>query len=174
MPLLRVRTICVLLLFLPLTTPCSLLFTTLRTTPASLAHANALQSLRGPDATTLTRVNNHTYLHNLLHMSGATPTTQPYTNNVDKYALYNGEIYNSADYLPPNNPSSDGTALLPAYNRHGPTFPQHLDGEFALLLVDYANDLIVLATDAFGTKPLHVAVVGRDVVVASYKSAVER
>ena len=66
--------------------------------------------------------------------------------------IFNGEIYNSEEFSPPS--LSDGHSLLAAYHKLGPSFPQHLDGEFSLVLFDYAKSLLIVASDTFGTKLL--------------------
>ena len=53
---------------------------------------------------------------------------------------------------------SDGSVLIPLYLRFGARFVRRLKGEFAIAIYDFAKGLVVLATDAFGTKPLHFAV----------------
>jgi asparagine synthetase B (glutamine-hydrolysing) len=127
---------------------------------------NAFIRLRGPDHTeTLTR-DGLTFVHNLLSISGAF-TVQPFQQD-DVIALYNGEIYN---YLSYGNYSSDGLCLIPLYREYGPLFPQVLDGEFAVVIVDLAARCVILSTDIFATKPLHVAFEGPYFAVASYESA---
>jgi len=49
--------------------------------------------------------------------------------------------------------------------------PRHLDGEFAICLVDYKNRKILLSTDVFATKPLWWCVENGEIGVASYESA---
>ncbi len=84
--------------------------------------------------------------HFLLNVTGP-PTPQPFVDG-DVVCLYNGEIYNHP-YA-----ASDGENLIPLYREHGILFPQHLDGEFAIALYDFAADLALFITDRFATKPL--------------------
>ncbi len=151
---------------IPLSSPCSFLVSSHPPPP----DANHLQSRRGPDSTTSSHHAGLTWTHNLLHMTGPF-TPQPF-EDADIVATYNGEIYNAADYAPNN--LSDGSSLIPAYKDHGPSFPSYLDGEFALVLLDGGSSTLVLATDVFGTKPLHYSISGSHIVVASYESAVRR
>ena len=58
--------------------------------------------------------------------------------------VYNGEIYNAMEHY-----TSDGECIIPKYLQHGFYFPNMLDGEFAICLVDYANERIVLSSDVF-------------------------
>ena len=69
---------------------------------------------------------------------------------------------------------SDGYALLTAYGLRGLRFPAHLDGEFAIVLADFKNDVLILSTDVFATKPLHYAINGKLFGAATYESALRR
>ena len=44
--------------------------------------------------------------------------------------------------------------ILQAYRDFGVNFASHLDGEFAVILLDFEHDWLLVATDAFGTRPL--------------------
>lgn len=101
-----------------------------------------------------------TFTHYLLNVTGP-PTMQPFVDG-DIVALYNGEIYN----LPFSR--SDGENIIQAYLEHGAVFPRALDGEFAIALYDFGNDLAVFATDRFATKPLW----RNAIECASYQSGV--
>ena len=149
-----------------------------------LHHANRFLRPRGPDATTVRSLGNDwSFLHNLLSMTGAV-TTQPFISaDGRRAAVFNGEIYNfralarqlagSADAY-----ASDGFALLPAYERWGVSFVQHLEGEFALVVVDLDRRRAVVSADVFGTKPLWFAIwqppqapAPPRILVATYESA---
>ena len=149
-----------------------------------LHHANRFLRPRGPDATTVRSLDNDwSFLHNLLAMTGAV-TTQPFISaDGRRAAVFNGEIYNfralarqlagSADAY-----ASDGFALLPAYERWGVSFVQHLEGEFALVVVDLDRRRAVVSADVFGTKPLWFAIwqppqapAPPRILVATYESA---
>jgi asparagine synthetase B (glutamine-hydrolysing) len=138
-----------------------------------IAEANAYSRRRGPDATKMTVVEDWTFLHNLLSMTGAF-TMQPFVQapparGQGKVAtsghvsvVFNGEIYNYRQLaleLTGNEEAfaSDGFALLPAYERWGMEMVRHLEGEFAIVLVDFRLRRVLLSADAFGTKPLHYA-----------------
>jgi len=101
---------------------------------------------RGPDATNIIYKNKNTFVHNLLSITGP-PTIQPYVDN-DLLCMYNGEIYNANGY------DNDGQCLLDFYKNDGFQFVKKLDGEFALVLIDYSKNIILLSSDTFGTKPL--------------------
>ena len=55
--------------------------------------------LRGPDLTTDIRISGVRFVHHLLAMTGE-PTPQPLTDGANReiVALFNGEIYNFADF----------------------------------------------------------------------------
>jgi len=141
---------------------------------ANLTYVNFFMRPRGPDATNLvTGPHNYTFLHNLLQMTGP-PTLQPFIDESDTiYAVYNGEIYN----FDSSRFASDGLSIVPLYQEHGWRFVQKLDGEFAVVLFDFAKKTVVLSTDVFGTKPLWYAITDEGpagIQAASYKSALER
>jgi asparagine synthase (glutamine-hydrolysing) len=115
---------------------------------------------RGGDAVGVRQREGLRFVHHLLHVTGEL-TPQPFVDG-DIRAVYNGEIYN----LPFTR--SDGENLIPLYREHGPRFVSKLDGEFAIALYDFANDLAVFATDRFATKPIW----RNGVECASYQSGV--
>jgi len=124
--------------------------------------ANWWQRWRGPDATNVAYAHGWAFLHNLLSMTG-TFTPQPFVSDDGRtIALFNGEIYNYrrlAKALTGSSDSfgSDGHVLLPAYAKWGEEFLKNLHGEFAIVLVDFATQRVILSTDAFSTKPLWYA-----------------
>jgi len=113
-----------------------------------------------------------TFVHNLLHMTGER-VVQPFVDD-EVVAVYNGEIYNArqvpAGFRERHRYRSDGECLVPSYRHLGPRFPQVLDGEWALVLLDFAKQIAVLSTDVFSTKPLWYSL-HRGFHVASYESA---
>ena len=164
-----------LLLFTVRVSPCSFLVTSDVIPPASLPYINFYLKMRGPDKTNHVRVGDVTFVHNLLHMTGAMHV-QPFVS-ADKsvVALFNGEIYNYRELGVAGTPTTDGEVLLPMYAKHGETFVQKLRGEFAIVIVDLAKGTILLSTDAFGTKPFWAAETqAGGFAVASYASALTR
>ena len=117
---------------------------------------------RGEDGLSYHHQGGYTFFHSLLHMTGER-TTQPFVDG-DIVCVYNGEIYNAPSDLP-----SDGCWLIPLYKEFGPTFPQMLDGEFAIALFDFAKGIAVYSTDAFRCKPIFVNCDG----AASYASGLK-
>ncbi|MFD3534414.1 asparagine synthase (glutamine-hydrolyzing) [Streptomyces sp. NPDC058664] len=80
-------------------------------------------------------------------------------------AVLNGEIYNHAElrrglaargHRFPDH--CDGTLLPALYAEHGPAFAEHLDGMFAVAVLDLrpGSSQLVLAVDDMGMKPIHL------------------
>jgi asparagine synthetase B (glutamine-hydrolysing) len=129
------------------------------------ADSNRLMVRRGPDNTTLTEIGDFYFMHNLLSITGEF-TPQPFIDEErEVVVVYNGEIYNAEGY------KSDGHIIIPRYFQYGFRMPNMLDGEFAICLVDYRNQKIILSTDVFATKPLWWSVEDGEIGVASYESA---
>ncbi len=77
-----------------------------------IAAANVKTRRRGPDKTTVLRLHDHTFVHNLLSMTGPL-TKQPFVDEKNEIvATYNGEIYNYPDL---GTYSSDGESIIPTY-----------------------------------------------------------
>lgn len=121
---------------------------------------------RGPDHTELVQREGLIFIHNLLSINGAFQV-QPFQQD-HLTALYNGEIYNHQTF---GTFTSDGQCIIPAYLELGSLFPQALDGEYAIAVVDHAARCVTISTDVFATKPLYVAFEGPYFGVASYESA---
>ncbi len=150
---------------------CSFIFT--NTIDYDFELANYFSKLRGPDLTTGIKLKNYHFIHNLLSITGEM-TPQPFLSS-DKsiVCMYNGQIYNSKE-ITDTEYSSDGKCLIPAYQKYGMTFTQKLDGEFAIVLIDFNENIMLIATDPFATKPLWYAISGHQVGIASYKSSLSR
>jgi asparagine synthetase B (glutamine-hydrolysing) len=123
---------------------CSFIFT--ERVVDNLDIVNFYTKFRGPDKTNSETINGLTFIHNLLSITGEF-TTQPFIDN-DVICLYNGEIYDYGDY------NSDGESLIPLYREHGFDFIKRLDGEFAIVLVDFTHGKVMFSTDTFKTKPI--------------------
>ncbi len=143
---------------------CSFLLTNLPVD--DLDKANYFQRFRGPDHTSIIERGGFTLVHNLLSITGLF-TPQPFES--ERYsALFNGEIYNSSDF---GGFNSDGECLIPAIDEYGDLFARHLDGEFAVAIVDHYQKKVVFSTDTFATKPLYFAKFGDYIGLSSYPSA---
>lgn len=142
-------------------TMCSFLFSSKEPT----SECNYFMRMRGPDKNTVTEVGDFYFLHNLLSITGKF-TPQPFIDHDNEIVVvYNGEIYNASEY------ESDGYSIIPKYLEHGFSMPTLLDGEFAICLVDYKNEKILLSSDIFSTKPIWWSVEHGEIGVASYESA---
>jgi len=93
-------------------------------------------------------------------------TTQPFKKG-DVVAVFNGEIYNYLDF---GTYSTDGEILIDLYNEYGPEFIRQLDGEFAICLVDFSKDLVLISADTFACKPLWYEFKDGKFCVGSYNS----
>mgnify|MGYP001187347944 FL=1 len=132
---------------------------------------------RGPDHTEHKIINNYNFIHVLLSMTGKDYTIQPFIyknedkdnkTNKDIVIIFNGEIYNYKEF---GDFNSDGECIIEAYKKYGDDFVKHLDGEFALLLVDFSRDLLYYSTDIFSIKPLWFAQDDREIGICSYESS---
>lgn len=147
---------------------CSILFSS-KLPKADINYINEHLKYRGPDLTNFVTLNNHFYLHNLLSITG-TFTPQPLIDNNEIAVLFNGEVYNYTTF---GNYDNDTKCLIPLYKEFGIDFIKKLDGEYAIVLVDYILQHIIVTTDIHGTKPLFVSTTD-GVGVATYPSALER
>ena len=77
---------------------------------------------------------------------------------------FNGEIYNYRElkqelelkgYVFSTN--SDTEVILKAYQEYGDDCPKYLDGMFAFAIWDNEKELLFMARDRFGKKPLYYA-----------------
>ena len=98
------------------------------------------------DITYAKELNGLHFVHTLLPITGDF-TPQPFEED-NIVCLYNGEIYNH-EFV-----KSNGENLIPLYKKFGLLFCDQLDGEFAIALYDFKNDIALFITDPFGTKPL--------------------
>lgn len=136
-----------------------------------LQQANKFIQRRGPDHTSWGSANGITFVHNLLSITGDF-TPQPFVDKEDNIVcLYNGEIYNAFSF--DKNYKSDGECILSLYKEHGKDFVKLLDGEYAICIVDFRKNEIILVSDTFLTKPLWYGKNGSNFSIGSYKSSVE-
>lgn len=147
---------------------CSFLFTDKRVD--DFDYTNHYMKFRGPDTTNSIMVNEYTIAHNILSITGEF-TQQPFVDQDDEIVcVYNGQIYNYDDF---GDYKSDGECIIPTYKKFGERGFVTLDGEFAIVLADFKNNLLHLVTDPFATKPLWYGIQDKKIAVASYESAVK-
>lgn len=115
----------------------------------------------GPDGQYFKVGNGWAINNNRLAIQGLDGGIQPFSLN-GKYAVYNGEIYNheilketlkKKGYV--FNDHCDGAVILPLYELYGDDFVRHLDGMFAIAIMDEKEDKILLATDPSAIKSLY-------------------
>ncbi len=138
--------------------------------PEDFNYINEFNVKRGPDSTSTLSFKGHYFAHNLLSITGEY-TEQPFVKE-DVVALFNGEIYNFKSFDIPCK--SDGEIIIPLYQQYGESFANKLDGEFAIVIYDFAEKQIVFTTDAFATKPLWYSFEEERMGFASYKSVLDR
>jgi asparagine synthetase B (glutamine-hydrolysing) len=135
-----------------------------------LLQANRLIQRRGPDYTSWSKAKGITFIHNLLSITGDF-TPQPFLDKQDEIVcVYNGEIYNAFSFS--KNYKSDGECIIPLYKEYGKNFAKHLDGEYAICIIDFKKNVIVLVSDTFLTKPLWYGKAGDVFAIGSYKSSI--
>jgi asparagine synthase (glutamine-hydrolysing) len=128
---------------------------------------------RGPDGDGVAVLGGHTLGAARLEIFGGTEARQPWIAE-GLGIVFNGEIYNYAVLR--SELAADGVRfvsgtetelLLHLYQRDGDRFPIRLRGMFAIALLDWARDRIVLARDPFGIKPFYYATRGGELLFAS-------
>jgi len=134
----------------------------------NLKTVNAKCQKRGPDLTNSKVVNGIQFLHNLLHITGE-QIPQPFIKN-NIACVFNGEIYNYKSF---GNYQSDGESIIDVYLANGDKFVSLLDGEFALCLIDFSKNKIIIANDVFACKPLWYEFVNEKFCIASYNSQLQ-
>ncbi|MFI8764219.1 asparagine synthase (glutamine-hydrolyzing) [Streptomyces sp. NPDC053792] len=138
-----------------------------RPDPAQLAAVSARQRHGGPDEHQVLSGPGWSLGCDRLAVTDPCGGQQPYRlpHLPGIVAVLNGEIYNHADlrrtlaargHRFPDH--CDGTVLPALYAEYGPAFAEHLDGMFAVALIDLrpGSTQLVLAVDDMGMKPLHL------------------
>ena len=125
---------------------------------------------RGPDHTEHKIINEYNFVHVLLSMTGKDLTIQPFVyDNI--IIMFNGEIYNYKDF---GDFNSDGECIIKCYKKYSHNFARYLDGEFAIVLVDFNTNELFYSTDVFSTKPLWCAIDNnKDIGISSYESCLK-
>jgi asparagine synthase (glutamine-hydrolysing) len=133
---------------------------------------------RGPDGTGIySHDNNHICITRLSIVDLKAPAGPFVTDDGLTAIVFNGEIYNhsqlrdqlkSKGYL--FKTKTDTEVVLNAYREFGNEFVSHLDGMFALAILDQSK--IILVRDRLGIKPLYYAVLDNTLVFASEIKAI--
>ena len=126
---------------------------------------------RGPDHTNIINLNNITFIHNLLSITGI-KTIQPFISN-NIVIVYNGEIYNYIEIGKQFKKTykSDGECIIDLYNEYGENFPKYIHGEFAIVLCDFNKMKMIITNDIFATKPLYLSFNNNKFAISTYKCA---
>lgn len=89
---------------------------------------------------------------------------QPIQDNIrNVFCVFNGEIYNhlalreELSLYHRFESKCDSEVVLHAYSQWGNKFTNHLDGKFAICIVDEGRNSLILARDRMGVKPLYYA-----------------
>ena len=145
---------------------CSILFTNKK---PNVNDYNLLKS-RGPDATTQESIAGYYFVHNLLSLTGDF-TKQPVQQD-GIVLLFNGEIYNYKDLDP--TAESDSYSIISTYKKYGTKFVKHLDGEYAIVLVDINKQLIIFSADVFRTKPLFYSIENDKIGISTFETPLQK
>ncbi|MBE6139923.1 MAG: asparagine synthase (glutamine-hydrolyzing) [Firmicutes bacterium] len=121
-------------------------------------------SHRGPDGEGFFFANDVALGHRRLSIIDLENGNQPMFNEDNTIAvIFNGEIYNYLELkeeLAVNHEfktQSDTEVLIHGYETWKEDLPKHLRGMFAFAIYDLKNDVLFLAKDHFGIKPLYYA-----------------
>ncbi|MFJ3906210.1 asparagine synthase (glutamine-hydrolyzing) [Streptomyces sp. NPDC090025] len=134
-------------------------------TPHEMRAVAALQRHGGPDATGTARAPGWGLGNNRLAVVDLDGGEQPYGLSGQVRVVFNGEIYNHEELrarlvaLGHDIPDRcDGSVLPALYLEYGEAFTDHLDGMYAVALVDERGPVprLLLATDHIGMKPLYL------------------
>ncbi|MER8231068.1 asparagine synthase (glutamine-hydrolyzing) [Streptomyces sp. NPDC101490] len=138
-----------------------------RPEPAQLAAVSARQRHGGPDEHQVLSGPGWSLGCDRLAVTDPCGGQQPYRlpHLPGILAVLNGEIYNHVElrrtlaargHRFPDR--CDGTVLPALYAEYGPAFAEHIDGMFAVAVLDLrpASTQLVLAVDDMGMKPLHL------------------
>jgi asparagine synthase (glutamine-hydrolysing) len=132
-------------------------------TPHEIRAAAVLQRHGGPDGRYRAHGPGWALASNRLAITDPDDGAQPFHLGERIKVVFNGEIYNHVELRARMRARGhrfsghcDGNVLPALYAEYGPDFVDHLDGMFALALIDLrAEPLLLLATDHLGMKPLY-------------------
>ncbi|WP_055557031.1 asparagine synthase (glutamine-hydrolyzing) [Streptomyces sp. NBRC 110028] len=130
--------------------------------PTRLAHTGALLHHGGPDGHFLDHGPGWALGATRLAVMAPRHGAQPYALGPIR-VVFNGEIYNHRELRErlarhgyPIDDPCDGAVLPALYHRYGTSFADHLDGMYAIAVMDLRGEpRLVLATDDTGVKPLY-------------------
>jgi asparagine synthase (glutamine-hydrolysing) len=131
--------------------------------PDVLVRMRDVMTHRGPDEAGLFARGPVGLGHRRLSIVDLKTGQQPMTNEDGSlHIVFNGEIYNHADYRPElearghrYSTRSDTETILHLYEEHGPAVVDFLRGMFAMAIWDATEKRLFLARDRLGIKPLY-------------------
>ncbi|MFJ8621312.1 asparagine synthase (glutamine-hydrolyzing) [Kitasatospora sp. NPDC093550] len=134
-----------------------------RVTPHELRTVSAAQRHGGPDSQARAVGPGWALGINRLAIMDPVGGRQPYRLGEHITVVFNGEIYNHAELrrrLVARGhriaDDCDGSVLPALYAEYGPAFTDHLDGMYAIAVMDLRQEpTLLLATDDLGMKPLY-------------------
>jgi asparagine synthase (glutamine-hydrolysing) len=149
--------------------------------PDALERATKSLHHRGPDAqrTWLDKGRKVGLGHARLSIIDLEGGAQPLSNEDESIrAVVNGELYDFERLRTQLEKQghtfrtkSDSEVLVHLYEQKGTSFVEDLRGEFAFVLYDARNDVLIAGRDRFGIKPLHYARFGGVLALASEAKA---
>lgn len=148
-------------------------------TQAPLNTRLELLTHRGPNHIDVAQLHQITLGHTRLAIVDVEAGQQPLQSPDGRYWLIsNGEIYNHRairDQFPeyPFQTQSDSEVIIPLYIRYGKDAVHHLDGMFAFALYDTHTDVLYMARDPLGIKPLYYGYKGDTLYFASEIKALQ-
>ncbi len=112
---------------------------------------------RGPDNTVIKTIDNILLgFHRLAIIDPSEESNQPLELN-GNYLICNGEIYNYKDFKFNMKTKSDCEVILHLYEQHGIDYTvKRLDAEYAFILYDSNKQLLHIARDPYGIRPLFI------------------
>ncbi len=137
---------------------------------------------RGPDGEGFFVQGPLALVHRRLSIIDLEGGAQPIANEDNSILIVvNGEIYNYRDLTRSLmlkghrfRTHSDSECVLHAYEEYGDSFPEHLEGMFALAILDLRKNKLLLARDRAGQKPLFYYSDGRLFAFASEMNALKQ
>jgi asparagine synthase (glutamine-hydrolysing) len=140
---------------------------------ARVSVLNEAQLHRGPDHCAVARVGQFTLGNTRLAIQDPGPAgNQPFVSDDGRYhCVFNGEIYNHRSLIErfqlPVRTSCDGEIIPQLWAKLGVAALAELRGMFSIALVDTLRELLYLARDPFGIKPLYWQMVPEGLLFAS-------
>ena len=132
---------------------------------------------RGPEYSTLQKIDKNYFGFHRLAINGLTPSgNQPF--EYKNYVLIcNGEIYNYKELIRDYNlnvtSGSDCEVILHLYHLFGAKCVNKLDGEFSFIIYDRMKNFFFIARDPYGVRPLYYNVIGNTFCFSSDISSMQ-